>query len=113
MSDSENISRENKARRRSSAPHPPQPKALDGGYGWVIVLASFINHIIVDGIGYTFGVFYVEFLDYFGESQGKTSFVGSLQIGVCLGSGMLIADWRLSLQHRRKLSWAARLEHPQ
>ena len=80
-------------RRRSSVAQPP-PRALDGGYGWVIVLASFVNHIIVDGICYTFGVFYVEFLDYFGESKGKTSFVGSMLSGVYL---MLGASRRLLL----------------
>jgi hypothetical protein len=87
MTDSEISSHaKNPSRRRSSVERLP-PTPLDGGYGWVIVLASFINHIIVDGIGYTFGIFYVEFLEYFGESQGKTSFVGSLLTGLCQLSG--------------------------
>ncbi len=32
---------------------PPPP---DGGWGWVVVVASFLCNVIGDGIGYTFGV---------------------------------------------------------
>ena len=63
------------------------PTPPDGGYGWVIVFASFVNHIIVDGIAFTFGVFYLEFLQYFGESKGKTALVGSLLCGCYLMTG--------------------------
>ncbi|KAI0236175.1 hypothetical protein LSAT2_013218, partial [Lamellibrachia satsuma] len=63
------------------------PKPPDGGYGWVIVLASFINHVIVDGISFTFGVFYIEFLKYFKEGKGRTALVGSLLCGVYLLTG--------------------------
>jgi len=66
------------------------PVAPDGGYGWVVMLGSFGIHIIVDGIAFTFGVLYGEFLDYFGEGQGKTSFVGSVLSGVYLMSGTRI-----------------------
>ena len=65
------------------------PTPPDGGYGWVIVLASFVNHILVDGISYTFGVFYIEFLNYFKEGKGKTALVGSLLCGVYLITGRL------------------------
>ena len=63
------------------------PTPPDGGWGWVVVLASFINHIIVDGITFTFGVFYLEFLDFFKESKGKTALVGSLLAGFYLMAG--------------------------
>jgi len=63
------------------------PTPPDGGYGWIIVMASFFNHVIVDGIAYTFGVFYVEFLEQFKESKSKTSLVGSLLAGCYLFSG--------------------------
>ena len=63
------------------------PTPPDGGYGWVIVFASFINHVIVDGIAFTFGVFYLEFLDFFGEGKGKTALVGSLLCGCYLMTG--------------------------
>ncbi|CAG9858508.1 unnamed protein product [Phyllotreta striolata] len=32
----------------------------DGGYGWVIVAVSFIAYFLIDGIGYTFGIFLSE-----------------------------------------------------
>ena len=63
------------------------PTPPDGGWGWVVVFASFINHVIVDGITFTFGMFYMEFLDYFGASKGKTALVGSLLAGFYLMSG--------------------------
>ena len=65
-----------------SLPIPP-----DGGYGWVIVFASLVTNIIVDGVCYSFGVFYLEFLDYFKEGASKTAWVGSLLPGMYLGMG--------------------------
>ena len=64
------------------------PTPPDGGYGWVVVLASFCNHIIVDGIAFTFGVFYEDFLDYFDAGSGKTALVGSLLSGFYLITGL-------------------------
>lgn len=63
---------------------PPPP---DGGYGWVVVFASFMCNMIVDGIAYTFGIFLNEFVNYFGEGKGKTAWVGSLLTGVYLSAG--------------------------
>jgi MCP family monocarboxylic acid transporter-like MFS transporter 14 len=65
------------------------PTPPDGGYGWIIVLASFANHIIVDGIAFTFGVFYEDFLEYFQAGSGKTALVGSLLSGFYLITGMM------------------------
>ncbi|KAG1679215.1 Monocarboxylate transporter 12 [Nymphon striatum] len=50
----------------------------DGGWGWVVVFASFIINLISDGIGFSFGVIYIELLSYFNESKGKTAWVGSV-----------------------------------
>lgn len=66
---------------------PPPP---DGGYGWVIVFASFMCNMIVDGIAYTFGVFLGEFVLFFGEGKGKVAWVGSLLSGMYLSAGELI-----------------------
>lgn len=49
-----------------------EAKPPDGGWGWVVVFASFMVNLIADGITFSFGVIYVEFLNYFGE--GKTVF---------------------------------------
>ena len=54
----------------------------DGGWGWIIVLASFIIHVIILGIVYSFGIFYVEFLHYFNGGKGETAWVGSMVAGV-------------------------------
>ncbi|XP_076457556.1 monocarboxylate transporter 5-like [Babylonia areolata] len=61
--------------------HIPMPP--DGGWGWVIVFASLFCNFIVDGVGYSFGVFLLVFADFFQESDlGKVSLVGSLLCGL-------------------------------
>ena len=65
-----------------SLPTPP-----DGGWGWAVVVASFMVHFIADGCAFSFGVLYVELLDYFKESKGKTAWVGSLFVSVPLLTG--------------------------
>ena len=41
----------------------------DGGWGWMVVFSSFLIHIIADGIVYSFGIFFVEFIDFFNASK--------------------------------------------
>ncbi|XP_066598650.1 monocarboxylate transporter 9 isoform X1 [Prorops nasuta] len=67
---------------------PPPP---DGGYGWVVVFASFMCNMIVDGIAYTFGIFIGAFVNYFGEGKGKTAWVGSLLSGMYLSAGPVVS----------------------
>ncbi|XP_050534916.1 monocarboxylate transporter 1 isoform X2 [Daktulosphaira vitifoliae] len=67
---------------------PPPP---DGGYGWVIVLASFMCNMVVDGIAYTFGIFHKHFMNYYNESYGKTAWVGSLLSGMYLSAGPVVS----------------------
>ncbi|KAJ1531849.1 hypothetical protein ONE63_000500 [Megalurothrips usitatus] len=67
---------------------PPPP---DGGYGWVIVFASFMCNMIVDGIAYTFGVFLQRIVDAFGESTATVTLVGSLLSGVYLSAGPVVS----------------------
>ncbi|XP_058127754.1 monocarboxylate transporter 12 [Anopheles coustani] len=66
----------------SGLPTPP-----DGGWGWMVVLASFSIHIITDGLTYSFGIFYTEFLTYFNEGKGYTAWIASILVGVTLCSG--------------------------
>lgn len=85
-----------------SAAQPPSPRssssssdslgcsdlrAPDGGWGWVVVAASFMVNLIADGITFSFGVLFVEFLEYFGESKSKTAWIGSLFMAMPLLSG--------------------------
>ncbi|KAL8616123.1 hypothetical protein ACOMHN_066610 [Nucella lapillus] len=67
------------------------PSPPDGGWGWVVVLASLFCNMIVDGIGYSFGVFLLEFADYFQESKSKVSLVGSLLCGVYNIAGPVVS----------------------
>lgn len=67
------------------ADHLPVPP--DGGYGWVIVGASFFNNMVVDGIANSFGTFMDAYEREFGASKALTSFIGSLLIGSCLLCG--------------------------
>lgn len=59
----------------------------DGGWGWVVVFSSFMIHVIADGVTYTFGIFYLEFLKHFQESKGKTAWIASIMVGTtfCIG----------------------------
>ncbi|KAG0710024.1 Monocarboxylate transporter 12 [Chionoecetes opilio] len=64
-------------------------RAPDGGWGWVIVAASFMVHCIADGITMSFGVLFVELLSYFQEGKSLTSWVGSLFMAIPLLAGPL------------------------
>nr|CAH7728722.1 unnamed protein product [Callosobruchus chinensis] len=66
----------------SDTPAPP-----DGGWGWMVVFGSFMIHVITDGVTYSFGIFYDEFLEYFKEGKGPTSWILSILVGVTLCSG--------------------------
>ncbi|CAG7818808.1 unnamed protein product [Allacma fusca] len=64
----------------------------DGGWGWVVVLAAFLVNMIADGVTFSFGVFYVEFNSYFGESKSKTAWIGSLLASMPLLSGPIASS---------------------
>ena len=66
------------------------PVPPDGGYGWVVVGASFFVNFVVNGLGFVFGIFFLEFLDYYDEGKEKTSWVGSVLNGMYLAMGELI-----------------------
>jgi hypothetical protein len=62
-------------------------KVPDGGWGWVVVFSSLVISMIADGISFSFGLLYIEFLEHFGESKSKTAWIGSLFMAVPLLSG--------------------------
>ena len=66
---------------------PSVPAVPDGGWGWVVVIGSFMIHVIADGIAYSFGVFVEDFVDYFECSKSAVGGLGSLMLGVTWGSG--------------------------
>jgi hypothetical protein len=61
---------------------PPTPP--DGGWGWAVMIASFFSNMIVDGVCYTFGIFFPELVDTFGASKSVTALVGALVPGTYL-----------------------------
>lgn len=68
-----------------------KPKVPDGGWGWVVVLASLIISMVADGVSFSFGLLYIEFLHEFGASKSKTAWIGSLFMAVPLLSGPIMS----------------------
>lgn len=69
------------------APIPP-----DGGWGWVVTFSSFMIGVIVDGICFTFGFFFIEFQTYFGSNKSVTSLINSVLNGTYLTIGKCLFD---------------------
>lgn len=63
------------------------PPAPDGGWGWMVVFASFMIHLIADGVTYTFGIFYFELLQYFSSGKALTAWVPSIMTGMTFAIG--------------------------
>ncbi|XP_019644913.1 PREDICTED: uncharacterized protein LOC109485688 [Branchiostoma belcheri] len=61
----------------------------DGGWGWMVVLSSFLSHVFVVGGFKSFGVFFPYFREEFSEDAANTSWVSSIQGAVVFfGSGL-------------------------
>ncbi|XP_048125034.1 monocarboxylate transporter 9a [Alosa alosa] len=59
-------------------------KALDGGWGWVIVASTFMAQFLAFGSPQSVGVLYPEWLSTYQEGKGMTAWVGSMVSGVAL-----------------------------
>ncbi|CAL8302703.1 unnamed protein product [Lota lota] len=66
----------------SSESRAQQP--LDGGWGWVIVMACFMAQFLAYGSPLSVGVLFPEWLHIFQEGKGLTAWVGSLVSGLGL-----------------------------
>jgi MFS family permease len=64
----------------------------DGGWGWVVVFASFMIHVIADGITYSFGIFMVELMVEFEADRSVASLIPSILVGVTLGAGPIASS---------------------
>ncbi|KAI7790731.1 monocarboxylate transporter 13 isoform X1 [Triplophysa rosa] len=60
----------------------PQVMAPDGGWGWVVVGALFVASALVFGLIRSLGIFFVEFVQYFGESAQAVSWITSIGVAV-------------------------------
>ncbi|XP_052001586.1 monocarboxylate transporter 9-like [Xyrauchen texanus] len=58
--------------------------ALDGGWGWMIVVSSFMAQFLSFGSPQAVGVLYPKWLSAFQEGKGMTAWVGSIVSGVAL-----------------------------
>lgn len=56
----------------------------DGGWGWIVVFASFCCNLVVDGIIFSFGAMLTEISETFHESKATTSLSASLLSGTYL-----------------------------
>ncbi|XP_050502934.1 monocarboxylate transporter 5 isoform X2 [Diabrotica virgifera virgifera] len=83
------MSIDHSTKRRDEDEDSETPPPPDGGWGWMVVFGSFMIHVVTDGVTYCFGIFYDEFLDYFQEGKGLTSWILSILVGVTLCSGPL------------------------
>ncbi|XP_052811798.1 monocarboxylate transporter 13-like isoform X2 [Mya arenaria] len=81
MSECENKTNEVATNGKNAADKNDPELAPDGGWGWVVTFAALCTTFIVDGISFSFGVFYIELLDYFGESRSLTSWIISVLNG--------------------------------
>ncbi|MCI4377277.1 hypothetical protein PGIGA_G00201830 [Pangasianodon gigas] len=57
-------------------------EAPDGGWGWVVVVALFMASALVFGLIRSLGVFFVEFVQYFGESAQAVSWITSIGVAM-------------------------------
>ncbi|KAJ8918197.1 hypothetical protein NQ315_014064 [Exocentrus adspersus] len=65
---------------------PIQTDELTSGYSREVSSSA-------DGVTYSFGIFYDEFLDYFKEGKGLTSWILSILVGVTLCSGPISSSF--------------------
>lgn len=78
--------KENNNKIELEMPLPP-----DGGWGWMVMMASFLSNLLVDGILYTFGVLFIQLSNAFPEaSKAQVSSVGSLLGGFYLIVGPFV-----------------------
>ena len=69
---------ESSERRSVSSRDAKVRSAPDGGWGWCVVLGSFLVHVISDGISYTMGLMLMEVRAYFGSSHQTMGLLASL-----------------------------------
>lgn len=62
----------------------------DGGYGWIVTLASFLCILISDGILYCFGLMLSEAERVFDEPVAKVAWIFSIFNAISYFSGMAI-----------------------
>lgn len=79
---------------RSTSTEESSGKPPDGGWGWVVVFASFIVNVILDGVAFSFGMLLIPLIEEFESNRSTISWAGSLvilfYILACPGAGALV-----------------------
>lgn len=60
----------------------------DGGWGWIVVFASFICNFVADGAIYTFGIFLEDIANTYDTKSSTVSIGSSLMTGFYFMSGI-------------------------
>jgi len=70
----------------------PVEQHPEGGWGWVVVFASFLCNLVLDGISYSFGMFLTPLVTDLHASSVSVATVGSLQAATYLLLGPVVAS---------------------
>ena len=73
-------------------------KPPDGAWGWVIVVAGFINYLILGFVFSSFALLYIALVEYFQSGRGKTGGIGSV---FSFTGNFLGKTTRMNIQHGR------------
>ena len=57
-----------------------EEEEIDGGWGWLVVCACFCTTFVLDGIGYSFGMFMKPLKHEMRESNFGVASIGSVQV---------------------------------
>ncbi|KAM4771478.1 monocarboxylate transporter 14 [Rhinophrynus dorsalis] len=63
---------------------------IDRGWAWMVVLSSFLVHVLVMGSQMALGILNMEWLEEFNQSRGLTAWISSLSMGITLIVGPFI-----------------------
>ena len=90
-----------------------RPQPLDGGYGWVIVFASFMNCIILGGGFVCFPLIYMQVAEHFDVTLAVTGFIQSFSQGAVFFPGKCVlcatqqyGETYISNEYTGALLWA-------
>ena len=69
----------------------------DRGFSWVVLFASFIDHVFSIGFSYSvLGVLTIHQMRYFDVSVSQSSLIGSVHLGVFLIGGKFVMQLEYS-----------------
>ena len=75
--------------------------SIDRGWAWMVCLGALVINIIYDGCSYSFGIFFTNFLTYFGDTRSHTAWIGSLFFSVPLLCGPIAANITSRIGYRK------------